>query len=242
MTDDSISAQGFRPSIYATPFQRSGDGAAVELLSVSEQDELIGISRLINVRRHTVLYPEGGQALFVYNIVSGVAQTYQLQPNGDRRITSFLFPRDLMGLSENGTYVATAQSLTPVIAYKIPIDALGAILERDPRLDINLLCKLCHELRQSQHHTITVSKNDGPARLANFLLWIERAYVTPGQPVGELMLPMTRHDVADYVGLSVESVSRALHSLESQGAILRNGPRFITLLDISKLRRLAGLE
>src|SRR5476649_1874193 len=57
MPDDSIPAQGFRPSIFATPFQRSGDGAAVELLSVAEQDELIGISRLINVRRHTVLYP-----------------------------------------------------------------------------------------------------------------------------------------------------------------------------------------
>jgi CRP/FNR family transcriptional regulator, anaerobic regulatory protein len=242
MTDDSIPAQGFRPSIFATPFQRSGDGAAVELLSVAEQDELIGISRLINVRRHTVLYPEGGEALFVYNIVSGVAETYQLQPNGDKRITSFLFPRDLMGLSENGSYVATAQSLTPVSAYKIPVDALAAILLRDPRLDINLLCKLCHELRRSQHHTISVSKNDGPSMLANFLIWIERAYTEPHRPAGELMLPMTRHHVADYLGLSVESVSRALHSLESQGAILRNGPRFIKVLDAGKLRRLAGLE
>jgi len=187
-----------------------------------------------------VLYPEGGEARFVYNVVSGVAETYQLLANGEKRITAFLFPRDIMGLSENGTYVATAQSLTAVTAFRIPFDALEAILERDPSLDIGLLCKLCHELRRSQHHAITVSKNEAPARLASFLLWIDHAYAPPGRIAGELNLPMARHDIADYVGLSVESVSRALQVLETQGMIRRKGPRFITVLDAAKLRKLAG--
>jgi CRP/FNR family transcriptional regulator, anaerobic regulatory protein len=242
MKDDISAAPRFRPSIFAAPFQKHGDGTAVELLSVAEQDTLIEVSRLISVRRHTVLYPEGGQARFVYNIVSGVAETYQLLPNGDKRITAFLFPRDILGLSVNGTYVASAMSLTPVIAYRIPVDALEAILERDPRLDIGLLCKLCHELRRSQHHAVTVTKKDAAARLASFLLWIEHAYAPPGRVVGELTLPMARHDIADYVGLSVEAVSRALHFLETQDAIRRKGPRFIELLDAAKLRKLAGQE
>lgn len=198
------------------------------------------VSQLVTVRRHTVLYPEGGEARFAYNVVSGVAQTYQLLANGDKRITAFLFPRDLIGLSENGAYVSTAQSLTPVVAFRIPFDALEAILERDPGLDIGLLCKLCHELRRSQHHAITVTKNDAPARLASFLLWIEHAYAPPGRLAGEVMLPMTRHDIGDYVGLTVESVSRALHALEAQGAILRKSPRLIVVLDAAKLCKLAG--
>ncbi|WP_438396300.1 Crp/Fnr family transcriptional regulator [Caballeronia sp. DA-9] len=240
MKDELADVAPYRPSIYAAPFRKDGDGMEVELLSRSEQDALMEVSQLISVRRHTVLYPEGGEARFVYNVVSGVAQTYQLQANGDKRITAFLFPRDLIGLSENGAYVATAQSLTPVTAFRIPFDALQAILERDPGLDIGLLCKLCHELRRSQHHAITVARNDAPARLASFLLWIEHAYAPPGRLAGELILPMTRHDIADYVGLTVESVSRALHALEAQGVIRRKGPRFITLLDTTKLRKLAG--
>lgn len=242
MKDEPSQPPRYRPSIFAAPFQKHGDGTAIELLSVAEQDALIDVSRLISIRRRTVLYPEGGEARFVYNIVSGVAETYQVLANGDKRITAFLFPRDVMGLSVNGAYVATAQSLTPVIAYRIPVDALEAILERDPHLDIGLLCKLCHELRRTQHHAITVSKNEAPARLASFLLWIQHAYTDPGRADGEVMLPMARHDIADYVGLSVESVSRALHFLEAQGVIRRKGPRFIELLDCAKLRKLAGQE
>lgn len=230
----------YRPSIFAAPFQKGGDGHAIELLSVAEQEALIAISQLVSVRRHTLLYSEGSEARFVYNVVSGVAETYQLLPNGDKRITAFLFARDLLGLSVDGRYVATARALTPVIAYRIPVDALEAILERDPRLDIGLLCKLCHELRASQHHTITVSKHEAHARVASFLLWLERVHVQPARVAGELTLPMSRHDVADYIGLSVESVSRALHFLEGEGAVLRKGPRTIALLDAAKLRRLAG--
>ncbi|WP_144156219.1 Crp/Fnr family transcriptional regulator [Paraburkholderia sp. BCC1885] len=240
MNEELIETPRYRPSIYAAPFRKDGDGAEVELLSKSEQDSLLEVSQLVSVRRHTVLYPEGGEARFVYNVVSGVAETYQLLANGEKRITAFLFPRDIMGLSENGTYVATAQSLTAVTAFRIPFDALEAILERDPSLDIGLLCKLCHELRRSQHHAITVSKNEAPARLASFLLWIDHAYAPPGRIAGELNLPMARHDIADYVGLSVESVSRALQVLETQGMIRRKGPRFITVLDAAKLRKLAG--
>ncbi|GAB5098002.1 Crp/Fnr family transcriptional regulator [Caballeronia sp. HLA56] len=197
------------------------------------------VSRLVSVRRNIVLYPEGGEARFVYNVVSGVAETYQLLSSGERRITAFLFPRDLIGLSENGVYVSTAQALTPLVAYRIPVEALEAILERNPRLDIGLLCKLCHELRRSQHHAITISKNDAAARLASFLLWIDRAYAPPARTAGELILPMARHDIADYVGLSVESVSRALRYLEAQGAIRRKGPRLIALLDAGMLGKLA---
>lgn len=229
----------YRPSIFAAPFQKGGDGSAVELLSVAEQEALIAVSQLVSVRRHTLLYTEGSEARFVYNVVSGVAQTYQLLPNGDRHVTAFLFARDLLGLSVDGRYVATARSLTPIVAYRIPVEALEAILERDPRLDIGLLCKLCHELRASQYHTMTLSKHEASARVASFVLWLERVHVDPTCLGGELTLPMSRQDMADYIGLSVESVSRALHFLEAEGAVRRKGPRSIVLLDAAKLHKLA---
>lgn len=231
----------YRPSIYAEPFRKGGDGTAAELLSVPDQDALMTISQLVSVRRNTVLYAEDSEAGFVYNVISGVAKTFQMQPNGDRHVTAFVFPHDLLGLSVDGRYVATAQALTPLIAYRIPVEALEAILERDPRLNIGLLCKLCHELRASQRHTITVAKHEATARLAGFLLWVERTSSQSDGDTGEFTLPMGRRDMADYLGLTVETVSRALNALEAEKAILRKGMRAIELLDRGKLRAVAGL-
>lgn len=239
MKENPLATSIYRPSIFAAPFKKEGDGSAVELLSVAEQEDLMAVSRMICVRSNTVLYSEGSEARFVYNIVDGAAETFQILAGGERKITAFLFPKDLAGLSESGLYVSTAQSLTSVVAYQIPIDALEAILDRNARLDISLLYKLCHELRCAQQHALTVSKNDATARMATFLLWIDRAYTPATRTPGNLTLPMARHDIADYVGLTVESVSRALHSLEMQRAIQRKTSREIALLDTAKLESIS---
>lgn len=93
------------PSIFAKSFTRATDRGSVQLLTKDEQDALTKISRTVEFRRNTVIYPEGGRSQFVYNIISGVAETYYLQSGGERRVTSFLFPSDLLGLRENGEYV-----------------------------------------------------------------------------------------------------------------------------------------
>lgn len=228
------------PSIFAKPFVRSTDGGSVQLLTEDEQAALIEISRIVEFRRHTVIYPEGGRTHFVYNIISGVAETYYLQPGGERRVSAFLFPSDLLGLSENGDYVATAQALTPVVAYKIPCEALGKLVRRDPHLDVALLCKMCHELRQSERHVITAVQYDARARVAGFILWLWRSELPVLTNENVVTLPMLRHDIADYLGLSAESVSRALLQLEINHLIRRQGPRALQLLDVLALRRTAG--
>ena len=95
--------------------------------------------------------------LFIYNIVVGVVETYNVLSTGGRRITAFFFPSDLLGLSENGGLVGTAQSVTAVTAYQIPLDGLTSLLRRDPELDFHFLCKLCHALREAQRHAIALA-------------------------------------------------------------------------------------
>ncbi len=228
-----------KPSIRAVPFIRRGDGQAIEMLTPAEQAALLRIAKPVEVRRNTVLYAEGGESRFVYNIVSGVVETYHLLADGGRRVTAFLFPSDLLGLSENGQYVATAQALTPVVAYKLPIDALEQLIRRDPRLDAELLCKLCHELRQSEWHGIIASQRDARIRVAGFVLWMHRNQPAAADTVA---LPMTRHDIADYLGLTVESVSRALQSLEAGRLLRRLGPRLLRLSDLDGLREAAQAQ
>ncbi|MCY0386485.1 Crp/Fnr family transcriptional regulator [Robbsia sp. Bb-Pol-6] len=221
------------------PFEKSPHPAARELLTEQAQDALAGISELVRLPAHQVLYRQGESADCVYNIVGGAVLTYELLANGNRHITAFLFPNDLLGLSTHGAYIATAETLSPVVAYRIPIDALRDTLTHDPTLSVGLVLKLCHDLRDAQHHAITLAENAAHARVAGFLLWLRDALKSPADP---LCLPMARQDIADYLGLSVESISRALHLLESEAAILRVGPRQIRLLDLDKLASFSGLD
>lgn len=228
------------PAIFAVPFLRSAGHGGMQLLSQEEQAALMEVSRVVEFRRNTVIYPEGGRAHFVYSIVLGVAETYYVQPGGQRRISSFLFPSDLLGLSENGEYVATAQALTPLAAYKIPLEGLERLVRRDPKLDAALLCKLCHELRQSERHVLTAVQNDAAARVARFILWLWRSELPGLVNETSVTLPMLRQDIGDYLGLTPESVSRALLQLEKSRLIQRQGPRALRLLDVQALRQMAG--
>ncbi len=237
---NDTTSSGLRPSIFAVPFERGEDGRAMELLSVSEQDALMAVSPLVSVQRNGALYSEGEDANFIYNLVEGVAETYRLHADGEKRITAFLFPRDLLGLSANGAYVASARAITTLSAFRIPVGQLRTILKGNPALDISLVCKLCHELRSAQYHSMTVSKRDASVRLASFLLWMDQATAGPAGDVAALALPMSRHDIADYLGLSVEAVSRAFNALESKGLIKREGTRAVSLLERKKLCALTG--
>ncbi len=236
---DSGKAKFPPPSIFANSFGSRNEFGAKQLLTADEQAELLSISSVAEFRRNTVIYPEGGKTSFIYNIISGVAETYHLLPGGERHVTTFLFPSDLLGLSESGRYIATAQALTSLLAYKIPFDPLERLIRRDPALDVVLLCKLCDELRQSERHAIIAAKHDARARLAGFILWLRQSRLPVLTNEGSVTLPMLRHDIADYLGLTTESVSRALSQLEADGLIRRQGPRTLLLTDICGLQKAA---
>lgn len=237
-TAEPMESSRYRPSILATPFVRGGHGQVLELLSSAEQDALARIAQLMRIKKRTTLYPEGGDARFVYNVIEGVVGTYHLLPGGERLVTAFLFPGDLLGMSENGKYVATAQTISQVVAYRIAIPDLESVLQRDPRLDIGLLTKLCDDIRSAYRHTVDVSKNDASSRVGAFLLWIADIPGVQGLN-GNLELPMAWYEIADYLALSTESVSRALQRLETTGIIRRSRPRAISILDHAALVRVA---
>ena len=136
--------------------------------------------------------------------------------------------------------VGTAQSVTAVTAYRIPLDGLTSLLRRDPELDFHFLCKLCHALREAQRHAIALALHEVGAKLAKFLLLLDRHSRVPAPQTNQVAIPMTRHDIADFVGLTVESVSRAFNILEKDGLIKRHGPRLVDILDRKKLERKAG--
>jgi CRP/FNR family transcriptional regulator len=133
---------------------------------------------------------------------------------------AFLFPDDIFGIAEAGHYVNTLQAITAVTLYRFDRETLVATLRRDPELQFQFLCKATHELRQSFRRSMVVGRRDAVGRVAMFLYMLERESKAPH---GGIEIPMSRSDAANYLGLSLEAVSRAAGSLQRRGIVQFSG-------------------
>ena len=163
------------------------------------------------------MYRAGAPADFVFVIAEGAVKSYRDLASGRRRIAAFFFPRDLFGLAEAGQYVNTVQAITPVRAYAISADALTELFHREPDIETQFLCKVVHVLREAQHHNIIVARRDAAGRFAMLLRLLQKQ--SPANGRKNIALPMSRSDIANYLGLSLEAVSRASRRLERQGIV-----------------------
>ena len=226
------------------------DGALASARRVFEADErlrLDAISQIITLAPHSLLYAKKNEAKFIYKIIEGSVATYDYDADGRRYITAFLFPDSLAGLSTNGRYVTYAKTLTTLRAYKIPSQDFARLVRSDSRVSVRLILKFCNDLRDSQSHSVVLAHHAAHRRLASFLLWFSDTQAVRISDIRQrnkrgdtLSLPMSRRDIADYLGLSVESISRALQLLEIDGAVRRKGARVIEIVDRKKLRRLSA--
>jgi CRP/FNR family transcriptional regulator, anaerobic regulatory protein len=219
------------PSIAAIPLHETSGGKITRLLSERERELLARIAATVRFRSGELIYREGEPAAFVYNVSSGVARTYRTLPDSTRALGTFLFPDDLFGLAEEGVYLNSAEAATAMTAYRLPVAALENLLRRDPTLEWHVLVKLCHDLREAQRHTIMLRQQGALARLALFLQMLDRAMEARDGGSGEIYLPMTRSDMADYIGLSLAAVSRSFRTLAARHLIKFRDRRHLTIVD-----------
>jgi CRP-like cAMP-binding protein len=236
--DGSRSRRTDGPSISAIPFQEASGGKITRLLSERERALLAQISVTARFGRGDTIYHAGDPAAFIYNISSGVARTYRTLPNGTRALIKFFFPDDLLGLAEEGAYVNTAEAVTAMTAYRLPVSALENLLRRDAALEWHLLVKLCHDLREEQRHAIILKQQGALARLALFLQMLDRSREARDGGSGEIYLPMSRTDIADYIGFSLAVVSRSFRTLAAHHLISFRDRRHLLIIDHAGLASL----
>jgi CRP/FNR family transcriptional regulator, anaerobic regulatory protein len=229
--DGSRSRRIDGPSISAIPFQEASDGKITRLLSERERDLIAQISLTVRFGRGDTIYRAGDPAAFVYNISSGVARTYRTLPDGTRVVIGFFFPDDLLGLAEEAAYVNSAQAVTTMTAYRLPVSALESLLRRDATLEWHILVKLCHELREAQLHAVILKQQGALSRLAQFLQMLDRSRQARDGGNGEIYLPMTRSDIADYLGFSLAVVSRSFRTLADRHVISFRDRRHLLITD-----------
>jgi CRP-like cAMP-binding protein len=209
----------------------------VQLLSETQREQIMRCATAREYPAQTVVYRAGAPADSVFVIAEGVAKSYRDLASGRRRIAAFLFARDLFGLAEAGHYVNTVQTITPVRVYQIGVDALTELFRRQPDIELQFLCKVVHVLRETQHHAIIIGRRDAAGRLAMLLRLLQKESLARGRR--DIALPMSRSDIANYLGLSVEAVSRASGRLERQGIVEFLG-REVRVIDRQRFEALAA--
>jgi len=235
MTRDSSVDQ--LPTLSAIPFG-AGDGLPVKLLTARQRQDLTAISTRISVAARGIVYREDAVSNAVYICREGAFKAFRELPSGKRRVTAFLYPDDLFGLAQNGRYVNTVQALTRTVCFRVPLEPLAGLLRSDAELGLQFMCKIVHELRSAQLRMIIMGRRSARGRIAMFLTTLERQ-LSGHAPRTALPLPMSRSDIAGYLGLSLETVSRAGKQLVTMGLISFPTRHSVLVLDRTRLEQLA---
>jgi CRP/FNR family transcriptional regulator, nitrogen fixation regulation protein len=183
--------------------------------------------------RNAEVYGENEPADYLYKVVSGAVRTYKVLVDGRRQVGGFYLPGDIFGLETGSEHSLSAEAITESKILVIKRSAVVALAARDNDVAREMWALTARELERIQAHMLLLIKS-AQERVAGFLL--EMADRVPGASVVEL--PMSRQDIADYLGLTIETVSRTLTCLEKSAAIEVPTSRRILLRNRSALNRL----
>jgi CRP/FNR family transcriptional regulator len=183
---------------------------------------------------------EGDPAESFFNITAGTAKIYKLLPDGRRQITGFAGPGHFLGLAVSSVYAFSAEAIDPVRFCRFSRPRLKKLLLEFPKLEQRLLEVAANELVAAQEQMLLLGRKTARERLASFLLMQlaqGSACSTGRERVG---LAMTRGDIADYLGLTIETVSRTLSRLRVEGMIEIPNINDVVIRNCTALRSLAG--
>ena len=195
--------------------------------------ELMGAP--MTFRRNSEIYGESEQADYAYKVVSGAVRTYRILADGRRQIGGFHLAGDVFGLEVGEQHAFSAEAVTESKILVVKRSALMALAARDSDVARELWTLTGRELARVQEHIVLLVKT-AQERVAGFLL--EMADRRPASDAVEL--PMSRQDIADYLGLTIETVSRTLSNLEHEAAIELANSRRIVLRNRPALREMNG--
>ena len=209
-------------------------------LSDDELGHLMKITGHLGRTAGQHVFFENDPADSLYVIVEGCVKLYKLLPDGRRQITGFLFPADFLGLALQDRYAYAAEAVTSLELCRFPRRQLEVLLDRFPTMEKRLLGIASNELVAAQDQMLLLGRKTAQEKLASFLAMLSRRWANAGRDPGRLALPMNRVDIADYTGLTVETVSRAFTRLRKARVIGLENSQTVVIADPEKLRDIAG--
>ena len=185
-------------------------------------------------RKDEEIYGEEEPAEYVYQVIRGAVRTYKLLSDGRRQIGTFLLPGDVFGLESGTSHRLAAEAIIDTTVRLVKRSSLEQAAGVDVRVARKLWTMTAAELRHAEDHMLLLGRKNAMERVANFLLEMDRRLAVAGM----MALPMCRRDIGDYLGLTLETVSRALSQLHGEGVLGFSGARQIVLRNRQHLRNM----
>jgi len=212
---------------------------ALEMEDVRKLETIVNRGQPLDKSAH--VYREGERFDSIYAVRVGSIKTYKLTPEGEEQVTGFYLPGEIFGVDglDDGTHGNSAKALQTSSICAIPFERLGDLSSRIPSLRRHMFKLIGREITEDQKLITLLSKNSADERMASLLLSLSERYGIRGLSRTHIRLPMARTDIANYLGLTVETVSRVLGRLQKQAIILTENKE-MELLDLEKLREIAS--
>lgn len=237
-----------------TPLSRPASGAnpcaacSVRVLSICGVVEPEHLHRLNAIVSHKNLAP--GETLFIegdrcesfYIITDGCVRLHKMLADGRRQITGFLFESDFLGLALRERYAYTAESVTAVSVCRYSKVRLEELFAEFPAMERRLLSVASNDLAAAQDQMLLLGRKTALERVASFLHLLVHRLKRKEHPAHRIALPMTRTDIGDYLGLTIETVSRSLSKLKRDGVIRFASAQDVEIVSSDRLAELAGTD
>ena len=178
------------------------------------------------------IYGEGEPSEYVYQVIRGAVRTYKLLNDGRRQIGAFYLPGDIFGLESGPVHRLTAEAVSDTTVRLVKRRSLEQAAGITVQVAQSLWAMTAGELRHAEDHMLLLGRKNAMERVASFLLEMDRRLARTGM----MALPMCRRDIGDYLGLTLETVSRAFSQLHNEGVLGFSGARQIVLRNRQRLR------
>jgi CRP/FNR family transcriptional regulator len=188
-------------------------------LKPDELAELEAIAQPVKFRAKETLFLETERAHAVYNVTSGAVRLYRLFRDGRRQVIGFSFPGDFLGVQLMADHGFSADAIDDVSACRFSRAEFDALLSRKPHLMEALHARAAHDMRLMQDQVVALGRRTAEERVAWFLVQLRDRAARCGVRSDDIAVPMTRQDIADYLGLTIETVSRTLTSFARKGVL-----------------------
>jgi CRP/FNR family nitrogen fixation transcriptional regulator len=184
--------------------------------------------------RNLEIFGEGKPAEFIYKMVSGTVRACKVLDDGRRQVTAFHMAGEVFGLEIGQHHRFSAEAIVDTVILTLKRSAVLGIAARDGNIARQLWVVTAQELQRVQDHMLVLGCMNAKQRVGSFLLQMAKL----GSGTNCIELPMSRQDIADYLGLTIETVSRAMTQLEHDAAIRLPTSRRIVLRDRAALSHL----
>ena len=210
-----------------------------------DQEDMTKLDAVVEQRKplqkNDFLYREGDESHAIYAVRSGSIKTIVESPNGDEQIVGFHLPGELLGLDGfmDGSHTCTAISLETTSVCVMPMPKLEGLCSTLPGLQSQMRRIMGKEVTEEHQMLLMLGKMSAEEKIATFLLSISRRMVERHWKATEFVLSMPRQDIANYLGLAVETVSRLFAQYQDSG-IVKVDRRRISILDLQRLKEIVG--